>query len=81
MSNLSFSKRGLHRLHDAMARYVDSGDRAGIVTVAATPNDVHIDVIGMHAFGGGRPMRRDTIFRIASITKPIAGAAAMSLVV
>src|SRR6202022_2322428 len=32
------------------------------------------------AFGGDEPMRRDTIFRIASLTKPIVAAAAMILV-
>ena len=43
-------------------------------------DDVHVDAIGrMSSVGGGRPMCRDTIFRIASITKPIAAAATMIL--
>ena len=36
--------------------------------------------IGTQAFGASTPMRRDTIFRVASITKPITAAAAMILV-
>ena len=31
----------------------------------------HVDAIGTQAVGGSDPMRRDTIFRIASMTKPI----------
>ena len=35
--------------------------------------------IGVHTFGGSVPMRRDTIFRIASVTKPVTAVAAMIL--
>jgi CubicO group peptidase (beta-lactamase class C family) len=80
MSNPPFSPEGLQRLHDTMARYVESGDPPGIVTVVARNGEAHVDAVGTQELGGGRPMRRDTIFRIASITKPIVGAAAMSLV-
>ena len=41
---------------------------------------MHVDVIGTKAFGDAEPMPRDAIFRIASLTKPIAAAAAMILV-
>jgi CubicO group peptidase (beta-lactamase class C family) len=42
--------------------------------------DVHVEAIGEQRLGGGAPMTRDTIFRIASMTKPMAGAVAMMLV-
>jgi CubicO group peptidase (beta-lactamase class C family) len=42
--------------------------------------EMHVDAIGTTAVGGRDPMRRDTIFRIASLTKPITAAAAMILV-
>ena len=42
--------------------------------------EVHVDAIGMQAVGGSAPMRRDTIFRISSMTKPITAVAAMILV-
>jgi len=42
--------------------------------------EVHVDAIGTKAVAGGDPIRRDTIFRIASLTKPIAAAATMILV-
>jgi CubicO group peptidase (beta-lactamase class C family) len=43
--------------------------------------EVHVEAIGTTEIGGtGRPMRRDAIFRIASVTKPVTAAAAMILV-
>jgi hypothetical protein len=42
--------------------------------------ETHVDAVGTHEVGGGTPMRRDTIFRIASITKSIVGSATMRLV-
>jgi CubicO group peptidase (beta-lactamase class C family) len=66
-------------LHDAMAARVDRGEFPGIVTVAARDDDIRIDAIGVTRFGGDVPMHRETPFRIASMTKPIAAAAAMML--
>jgi CubicO group peptidase (beta-lactamase class C family) len=52
----------------------------GLVALVARGDDVHVEAIGRKAFGDPDPIGRDAIFRIASITKPIAGAAAMLLV-
>ena len=46
----------------------------------ACGGDTHVETIGHKAFGDSEPIGRDTIFRIASITKPIAGVAAMVLI-
>ena len=51
-----------------------------MVTLVARDEDVHVDSIGVKAFGGNEPMRRDTIFRITSMTKPILASATMMLV-
>jgi CubicO group peptidase (beta-lactamase class C family) len=67
-------------LHDAMAARVDRGEFPGLVTLVERDGEVRFDAIGTTRFGGTEPMRRDTIFRIASITKPIVAAAAMMLV-
>ncbi|HEX4169580.1 MAG TPA: serine hydrolase domain-containing protein [Bryobacteraceae bacterium] len=80
MQNAQFSKDGLQRLHEAMAAYVAAGERPGLVTLLSKNGETHVDAIGTHEIGGGMPMRRDTIFRIASITKPITGAATMKLI-
>jgi len=63
-----------------MAARVAKGELPGMVTLVARGDDVHIDTIGMTAFGGDQPMRRDTIFRITSMTKPILATATMMLV-
>src|SRR5881296_1278794 len=71
---------GSGRLHEAMAARVAKGELPGAVTLVAHGEDVHVDAIGVMAFGGKEPMRRDTIFRITSMTKPILALATMMLV-
>jgi CubicO group peptidase (beta-lactamase class C family) len=66
-------------LHEAMAARVERGEFPGIVTLVARGDDVSVDAIGVTAFGGHVPMRRDTVFRIASLTKPVVAAAALLL--
>src|SRR4051794_16733662 len=67
-------------LHDAMAGRIERGEFPGIVTLVARGDEVRVDAMGTTAFGGAVPMRRDTIFRIASLTKPVVAAATMILV-
>jgi CubicO group peptidase (beta-lactamase class C family) len=74
MESAQFSKEGLQLLHEALARYMAEGERPGLVALLSKNGETHVDAIGTHEFEGGTPMRRDTIFRIASITKPITGA-------
>src|SRR5215208_3957589 len=80
MSNGGFSRERLGRMHDVMAGHVERGVVPGIVTLISRRGEVRVNAIGTKAFGGSDPMRRDTIFRIASVTKPIVAAAAMILV-
>jgi CubicO group peptidase (beta-lactamase class C family) len=75
-----FSVTGLGRLHDAMAAHVAAGRLPGAVTLVARGDEVHVDAIGTPSFTDQAPLARDAIFRIASLTKPITAAAAMSLV-
>src|SRR5713226_4101843 len=80
MSTGGLSKARLGRMHDVMAGYVERGDVPGLVTLVSRRGEVHVDVIGMKAVEGLDPIRRDTIFRISSMTKPITAAATMILV-
>src|SRR5438128_5675676 len=80
MSTGGLSKMRLSRMHDVMAGYVERGDVPGLVTLVSRRSEVHVDVIGTQAFDDSPPMRRDTIFRISSMTKPITAAATMILV-
>ena len=67
-------------MHDVLAGYVERGALPGLVTLISRRGEVHVDAIGKKAMGGNEPMQRDTIFRIASMTKPVTAAAAMILV-
>ena len=80
MSIDGLSKARLDRMHHVMAGYVERGEVPGLVTLVSRRGEMHIDAIGTKTLGGSDPMRRDTIFRIASMTKPITAAAAMILV-
>lgn len=63
-----------------MQRYVDARQLPGLVTLVSRNGDIQVEVLGNLSFEGAEPMQRDSIFRIASMTKPIAAAAAMILV-
>ena len=76
----SKSHAGLDLLHEAMAARVAKGELPGMVTLVAHGDDARVDTIGVMAFGSDEPMRRDTIFRITSMTKPILALATMMLV-
>lgn len=51
-----------------------------MVTLVARHDSVHVDAIGTMSFEGGELMRRETIFRIASMTKPVVAAGTMMLI-
>ena len=62
-----------------LARHVDSGKIPGLVALVSRGGQTHVEAIGTMRHDGGAPMRRDTIFRMASTTKPVAASAAMVL--
>jgi CubicO group peptidase (beta-lactamase class C family) len=80
MSTAGLSRKQLARMHDVLAGYVERGEVPGLVTLVSRRGEVHVDVIGRRAIGDAAPMRRDTIFRISSMTKPITAVATMILV-
>ncbi len=80
MSTGGFSRARLGLMHDVMARHVEQGNAPGIVTLLCRRGEVHAGELGTKATGGGEPMRRDTLFRITSMTKPVTAVAAMILV-
>ncbi|UBU12381.1 serine hydrolase domain-containing protein [Nonomuraea gerenzanensis] len=66
-------------LRGLLQGYVDDGSLPGAVGLVARGDQVEVAVAGSLAVGGA-PMAADSIFRFASITKPIAAAAVMMLV-
>ena len=51
-----------------------------MVALVSHHDDVHVETRGTQSIGDATPMRRDSLFRIASLTKPITAVAAMMLV-
>ncbi|MFE3452776.1 serine hydrolase domain-containing protein [Nonomuraea sp. NPDC059194] len=74
-----FSEAGLRRLRGVLARHVESGKIPGLVALVSRGDETHVEAIGTMRHDGDTPMRRDTIFRMASTSKPVAMAAAMVL--
>ncbi|WP_327269041.1 beta-lactamase family protein [Streptomyces sp. NBC_01218] len=60
--------------------YVARGAVPGAVALVARGDRVEVAAAGSSDTGGTVPMARDTIFRIASLTKPIVAAATMTLI-
>lgn len=65
---------------EAMEEFVRSGQIAGAVTVVTDDDSIlHLDATGMARLSDRRPMRADSLFWIASMTKPVTAAAVMIL--
>jgi CubicO group peptidase (beta-lactamase class C family) len=67
-------------LRDILQIYVNNGSVPGAVGLIARGDRVEVQAVGCTGIDGTYPMARDSIFRIASITKPITAAAVMMLV-
>ena len=76
----TLSKTRLARLHDALSAHVSPTDVPGIVALVSRRDETHVVTFGRQSLESDAPMQRDTIFRIASMTKPVTAAAAMILV-
>ncbi len=77
---VGMSSERLARIRAGMQRYVDKGLVPGVVTMVARRGKVvHLEAIGSRDVESKQPMTTDTIFRIASMTKPIASVALMML--
>jgi CubicO group peptidase (beta-lactamase class C family) len=75
-----FSETRLGRMRQVLSGHIERGDLPGIVALVSRRGETHVEAVGTLAFDDVSPMRRDTIFRVASVTKPITAAAAMILV-
>ncbi|NML54712.1 beta-lactamase family protein [Streptomyces sp. R302] len=75
-----FTEAGLRRVREVLAGHVASGRIPGLVALIGRGDETHVEALGTMRHEGGAPMRRDTIFRMASTSKPVAVAAAMILI-
>ena len=70
---------GLERLHAAAEAHIGDDRVPGVVALVARGDQVHVEALGKLAVGGA-PVGRDSLFRIASTTKPITAAVTLALV-
>ncbi len=74
------SSERLDRIRPAFESYVTEGKLSGVITVVARGGQVvHFEASGHQDVEAGEPMTEDTLFRMYSMTKPIASAALMML--
>jgi CubicO group peptidase (beta-lactamase class C family) len=76
-----FDAGKLAAIAPAMHGVVDAGDLSGMVTLVwRKGEEVQLNLVGKRDIANNLPMERDTLFRIASMTKPITSVAALMLV-
>src|SRR5262245_28149405 len=75
-----FDNAGIRRLRDIMDGHVERDDVGGVAWLAARGDDVEVGWAGTLSRGEPAPVQRDSIFRIASMSKPITAVAALILV-
>jgi CubicO group peptidase (beta-lactamase class C family) len=75
-----FSSEGLVQIPQALQAVVDAGDLSGFVTLLWRKGEVaQVNTVGWRDVAAKAPMQRDTLFRIASMTKPVTSIAALML--
>jgi CubicO group peptidase (beta-lactamase class C family) len=78
--DIGMSSERLRRIHEAIQRHIDTGEISGAVTLVARRGRlVHFEAHGLMDIESKRPMQKDAIFRIASMSKPITGVAVMMM--
>ncbi|MEM9778096.1 MAG: serine hydrolase domain-containing protein, partial [Chloroflexota bacterium] len=78
--SVGMSSERLARIRPGLQPYIDNGMLRGMSTMVARKGEiVHFEQMGHMDKEAGKPMAADTIFRIYSMTKPIAAVALMML--
>ncbi|MGA0599699.1 serine hydrolase domain-containing protein [Caulobacter sp. KR2-114] len=75
-----FDPQALARVPGALSGVIEAGDLSGAVTLIWRKGEIaQVTTQGQRDIAAGKPMQRDTLFRIASMTKPITSVAALML--
>ena len=78
--DVGLSTQRLARIHSMVAKHMDLGDITGAVMLVARKGKVaYVDVQGVMDLESKKPVTRDTVFRLASMTKPVIGTAIMMM--
>jgi CubicO group peptidase (beta-lactamase class C family) len=77
---VGLSRERLQRIHETIQRHMDAHQIAGAVTLVARKGHIaHLEAQGAMDLDSKKPMAKDSIFRIWSMSKPIAGVAVLML--
>jgi CubicO group peptidase (beta-lactamase class C family) len=77
---VGMSSERLQRINDVVKTYIDSGQISGAVTMVSRKGRIaHFEAQGLMDIEGKAPMRKDAIFRMASMSKPVTGVAILML--
>ncbi len=78
---VGMSSERLQRVNQMVQRYIDAKEITGAVTIVARKGKVaHFEAQGLMDVEAKTPMRKDAIFRMASMSKPVTGVAILMLV-
>jgi CubicO group peptidase (beta-lactamase class C family) len=78
--SVGLSSERLQRVHELVERNIAAGEIAGAVTLVARNGQVaYLEAQGVMDLESKRPMRPDSMFRIASMSKPVAAVAILML--
>src|SRR6266702_5577312 len=81
MRPAGLSAARLRALTNAMQGYVERGEVAGVVSMVWRRGEIgYFEPLGWRDESSQLPMERDTLFRIASMTKPVTSAAILMLI-
>ena len=78
---VGLSAERLHRINDLIQRHIDAGTFSGAVTLVARQGRIaHLEAQGLMDIEARKPMQKDAIFRIMSMTKPVVGVSIMMMI-
>ena len=79
--DVGLSSERLQRINQMVQRYIDAKEITGAVTIVSRKGKIaHFEAQGLMDVENKTPMRKDAIFRMASMSKPVTGVAILMLV-
>jgi len=79
--DVGFSSERLQRINDLLQRHITAGSFSGAVTLVARNGRIaHLEAHGLMDIESRKPMQKDAIFQIMSMTKPVVGVSIMMMV-
>jgi CubicO group peptidase (beta-lactamase class C family) len=79
--DVGFSSERLHRINDLVQRHITAGSFSGAVTLVARNGRIaHFEAQGLMDIEARKPMQKDAIFKIMSMTKPVVGVSIMMMI-